>query len=148
MLRVMNERAFARQWACQQLLIRFFHLLDAKRYDELVELFSRTGVWDRPGSALSGHEEIANSLRGRSAHRVSQHIVSNFFVPKEDEAMVYASCTLSTYAVEAPQPGVAPGLVDSFLGLFNVNAVIRMDDDPPCIVHLQLAPSVVFARTL
>ncbi|RYG07034.1 MAG: hypothetical protein EON92_19095 [Burkholderiales bacterium] len=145
-LPAMNGQAFASQWAGQQLLIRFFHLLDAKRHEELVALFSQDAVWERPGASLSGHEEITASLRARPAQRVSHHVVSNFLVAREDGEVLHASCMLSTYAVDAPQPGVAPQLVGSFIGLFKVDAELGMGGDRPCIVRLQFAPSLVFAR--
>jgi len=73
---------------CTRLIIRYTHLIDRGRADEIWELFADDGVWEFPTAGLSfrGREEIrtrlAESLAGDSW--LARHICTNIDVAITD----------------------------------------------------------------
>jgi hypothetical protein len=134
-----DAAAVARQWASQQLLLKFFLLLDEKRYEEVAVLFDVDGIWERPSSTCSGQDEILAALRARPAQRSTHHVVSNFLIQDDDGRTVKASCLLTTYAADVSPPGSAPALVDSLAGLYRAHATLSTDGGEPRLIRLKLA---------
>lgn len=142
----MIDADVARQWTCQQLLVRFFQLLDAQRYDALVALFDVDGTWERPESVMLGRAEIAATMAERPAGRDTHHVVSNYLVQSDDGAVLMASCLLSTFVVDAATVNLRPRMEEAFTGIFKAHAGMRIENGVARIWHLQLAPAVVFSR--
>lgn len=68
----------------EQQLVRFFHFLDARRYDRLLELMTPDVYWLRQGKAHRGREQVLQTLQGRHAGMRVRHVVSNV-VSDDDE---------------------------------------------------------------
>jgi len=64
------------EWDCTQLLIRFYGLLDEKRYEEMAGLFADDGVWVRLGKELVGGPAIVAAMAERDDW-LTAHLVSN-----------------------------------------------------------------------
>lgn len=141
-----DAAAVARQWACQQLLLRFFLLLDEKRYEEVAALFDVDGSWERPLSTSSGQDEILTALRARPVQRSTHHVVSNVLIEHDDGHAVKASCLLTTYAADVSRPGSAPSLVDSLAGLYRAHATLSTDGGEPRLTRLELVSAWSSAR--
>lgn len=138
-----DATAAARQWDCQQHVLRFFQLLDARRYDDIVALFAADGAWVRPASTASGRGEILAALEGRPAQRDTRHVVTNFIVENDGGGQVQASCLLTTYAVDMARAG-APALAEAVAGIYRAVATMRTDGDVPSFIRLELAPVWAF----
>jgi hypothetical protein len=61
----------------EQQLVRFFHFLDARRYDRLTELMTPDVFWLRQGKPHRGREQVLHTLQGRHAGMRVRHVVSN-----------------------------------------------------------------------
>ncbi len=133
-------------WACQQQVLRFFHLLDAKQYEQASLLFDAEGAWVRPGSTVEGQDAILRALMQRPPERVTRHVVTNFLVLEGDTRVLRITCLLTTYAVEGAHGGKPPTLFDSAVGLFSAHAWLRLDAECPVLTRLELAPVWTFAR--
>ena len=73
-----RESARGIEWDCAQLVHRFYGLLDAKRYDDLVKLFSRDGVWVRLGKPVP-RDQLLKTMGERESW-VTAHLVTNLQV--------------------------------------------------------------------
>ena len=74
-----RETARAIEWDCAQLVQSFYHCLDEKRYDDMVNLFAKDGVWVRLGTELKGRENIRKAMAERDSW-LTAHLVSNLKV--------------------------------------------------------------------
>jgi hypothetical protein len=61
----------------EQQLVRFFHFLDARRYDRLLDLMTPDAYWLRQGQPHRGREQALQTLQGRPAGMRVRHAVSN-----------------------------------------------------------------------
>ena len=73
-----REAARAIEWDCVQLAHSFYGLLDAKRYGDLVSLFSRDGIWVRLGKPVP-RDELLKTM-GEREDWVTAHLVTNLQV--------------------------------------------------------------------
>lgn len=71
--------------ACARLCIDFANHLDARRYEQVLDLFTDDAALDRMGSVSQGRAEIARFLAGRPVQVVTRHVCSNIRVSFEDE---------------------------------------------------------------
>ncbi len=66
---------------CTRLIVRYTHLIDLGRADELWELFAPDGVWEFPaaGLAFRGHEELRSGMAANLADRtwLARHVCTN-----------------------------------------------------------------------
>ena len=99
------------EWDCAQLVQRFYCLLDAKRYDDLVALFSKDGVWVRMRKPLTRSEILATQSERESW--VTAHVVTNLQVRVIDEDRAETEQYITLYREEnwsgpAGSPPVSP----------------------------------------
>lgn len=94
-----------------QQLHRFFHHLDERRYDAMLEQFTHDGRWLRQGQWLHGREAIGAALHARAAHVQTLHVMTNAYVAEisDDQAVLEAYMTAYRYtaAEGATTPRVA-----------------------------------------
>lgn len=71
-----------------RLCVDFANDLDARRYEQVLALFTEDAALDRMGTVASGREEIARFLASRPADLATRHICSNIRVSfdAQDEA--------------------------------------------------------------
>lgn len=65
---------------CQRLVVQSMILIDRRRYDELVALFTDDAVWVRSDRTCRGKAEIRSALDSRPAGLVTRHLVTNILV--------------------------------------------------------------------
>jgi hypothetical protein len=68
------------EWDCTQPVTAFYGLLDDKRYDALVELFTQDGVWVRLGQDLVGKDRIRAAMAGRDTW-ITLHVLGGHCPP-------------------------------------------------------------------
>lgn len=90
----------------EQQLVRFFHFLDARRYDRLLDLMTPDAYWLRQGRAHRGRGQALQTLQGRHAGMRVRHAVSNVVCDDEErdpawqahpEALALASASDSVF---------------------------------------------------
>lgn len=111
-----RNEARAIEWDCTQLLIKFYNLLDQKRYEELTDLFAPDGVWVRLGEELKGPAGILEGMREREDW-LTAHLLSNaqITIQDADNATTYQYVTL--YRVEGHDPAKGPGGITLPMGV-------------------------------
>ncbi|MBU0791237.1 MAG: nuclear transport factor 2 family protein [Gammaproteobacteria bacterium] len=62
---------------CTHLAIDFFNHIDARRYQQVLDLFTEDGVLDRMGTASHGRGEIERFLTARSETVQTRHLCTN-----------------------------------------------------------------------
>jgi hypothetical protein len=76
--------------ACARLCVDFANHLDARRYEQVLDLFTEDAALDRMGNVSAGREDIARFLAARPADVTTRHVCSNirvsFDAASEDEA--------------------------------------------------------------
>jgi 3-phenylpropionate/cinnamic acid dioxygenase small subunit len=76
--------------ACTRLCVDFANHLDARRYAQVLDLFTEDAALDRMGTVSAGRDEIACFLTARPTDITTRHICSNirvsFDAEEDDEA--------------------------------------------------------------
>jgi hypothetical protein len=65
---------------CTHLCIDFFNHIDARRYEQVLDLFTEDGALDRMGAVCNGRGEIAGFLAGRPDDVQTRHLCTNIRV--------------------------------------------------------------------
>lgn len=119
--------------ACSQLVIRFANLIDAMRYEELVEMFTEQGSFTRPtepDKVISGRKAILEAFQARPKDVVTCHLISNIEIDvlSPDEAV--GRCYILLYTANAANKAEKFGLQASpgqFIGEFD-DTFVREED--------------------
>lgn len=125
-----------------QQLHRFFHQMDERRYEAMLELFADNARWLRQGQWLVGKAAIQEALQARPASQDTRHVMSNAHVAAldGDQAVLEAYMTAYRYAVAAD--GALPNCAGP-LRLNLTTTVFRRDADGEWrIVEQRLVPAV------
>lgn len=86
--------------ACAKLPLRFALLLDAQRYAEVAELFTRNGSFARPTAptaAIEGQANILAAFQKRPADKLSRHLISNVVIDVLGPDRAVGSCYALLY---------------------------------------------------
>lgn len=86
---------------CVRIVFEFFRTLDIHAHDQVVDLFTTNGVWDRNGKQLKGRAEIADALSSRPAERITFHAVCNPVVSIQGASRAEVHFFLLAYEVVA-----------------------------------------------
>jgi hypothetical protein len=122
-----RDTARAIEWDCAQLLIRFYNLLDAKRYEDMANLFADDGVWVRLGKELVGPVGILNEMKERDDW-LTAHVVSNIDVKIIDADRADTSQYVTLYRHENWKPSGGPAPVIPPMGiLHHRDQLVRVD---------------------
>ncbi|QSI33254.1 hypothetical protein GNX71_28270 [Variovorax sp. RKNM96] len=70
--------------ACARLCVDFAHHLDARRYEQVLALFTEDATLDRMGAVSQGRAEIARFLASRPTQITTRHVCTNISVSVED----------------------------------------------------------------
>jgi ketosteroid isomerase-like protein len=70
--------------ACTRLCVDFANHIDARRYDDVLDLFAEDGILDRMGQELVGREAIAGFLAARPQDVETRHLCTNISVEIHD----------------------------------------------------------------
>ena len=96
------------EWTCAHLTHRFTHLLDAKDYEPLVQLFARDGVLYRPSAPdepIAGREVILAAYRARAGGKATQHFITNAAITVDSADAAHGVCSILMYTAA---PGEGP----------------------------------------
>jgi len=117
------ESTLAAKLACQDLIVKFAVLNDARDAAGLAELFADDGVMIRPdGSRLEGRAVIAAAYADKPADRLTCHLVANVLVDvqSENEASGTSSVLLwSASAADEAGPFGRPAAARQVVGEFH-----------------------------
>ena len=75
-----SERRLEDEAACARLCVDFARHIDARRYGDLLDLFTEDGVLDRMGRVMRGQQEIASFLYSRPLDVATRHLCTNLRV--------------------------------------------------------------------
>lgn len=89
----------------EQQIVRFFHFLDARRYERMLDLMVPGAYWLRQGQPHRGREQALNTLHGRHAGMRVRHAVSNI-VGDDDEVDPAWQQHPEALAIQADAPSV------------------------------------------
>jgi ketosteroid isomerase-like protein len=111
-----------------QTLHRFFHALDTRRYDLMLDLFTEDCRWLRQGQWLEGKDAVRAALESRPADVDARHVLTNAYVSacEGGSAEVEAYMTAYRYPAAA-QPGSAPPRIAGPLR-FNLTTTVFQRD--------------------
>jgi uncharacterized protein (TIGR02246 family) len=70
----------AAQLACERLLVRLFHCLDARDYEAVAACFTEDALWLRQGKELRGPTQVLEALQQRTATIHVHHLLTNIDV--------------------------------------------------------------------
>jgi len=94
--------------ALTQQLHRFFHGMDARRYEDMLALFTDDARWLRQGQWLVGKPAIEAALRARPADQDTRHLMSNAHVAELDGDHAVLEACMTAYRYPAATEGVLP----------------------------------------
>jgi hypothetical protein len=100
------------------LLIRFYNLLDGKRYEEMANLFATDGVWVRLGKELVGPAAIVDEMKERDDW-LTAHLVSNIEIRIIDADRADTSQYVTLYRHEHWDSSAGPGPVVPPMGILH-----------------------------
>ncbi len=120
-----DQRAI--EWDCTQLIIRFYCLLDEKRYEELAGLFASDGVWVRLGTELVGGPAILAAMAERDDW-LTAHLVSNIRIDIIDADNVESTQYVTLYRHEGRDEAEGPAPVVPPLGVLRHRDRLARDD--------------------
>jgi hypothetical protein len=134
------DRALVRaiEWDCAQLVHRFYGLLDAKRYDDLVALFSKDGVWVRMRKPLSRSEILAT--QSEREDWITAHVVTNLQVRVVDEDHAETEQYITLYRQESWSPASGPPPVSPPLAILHHHDRLLREDGAWKIAHKRSDP--------
>lgn len=113
-----------------QALHRFFHALDMRRYDCMLDLFTEDCRWLRQGQWLEGKDAVRTALDSRPADVDTRHVLTNAYVSAcdGDSAELEAYMTAYRYPAAA-QSASAPPRIAGPLRFNLTSTVFRRDPD-------------------
>ncbi|MBL0421919.1 nuclear transport factor 2 family protein [Ramlibacter sp. AW1] len=104
--------------ACTRLCIDFCNHIDARRYNEWLDLFTEDGVLDRMGTPVTGRAGLAAFLQARPAMVETRHLCTNVRVELTSADEATGFCYALFFQGTSDGPGGpatatgAPGVVE------------------------------------
>ncbi len=80
-----RDEEIAIEWDCQKVQRQYYHLVDQKRYEEAVQIFTPDIEWWSMGVALKGRDDILKGLHGALGDGTIRHIFTNTVIEVIDE---------------------------------------------------------------
>jgi hypothetical protein len=105
-----RDSNLAIEWDCTKLLVKFYRLLDEKRYTELSELFAEDGAWVRLGIELTGPKAIRDAMQEREDW-LTAHLLTNVEITVTGSTTAETSQYITLYRVEGYDPAQGPAEV-------------------------------------
>lgn len=122
-----RDKARAIEWDCTQLLVKFYNLLDQKRYQEMAALFTADGVWVRLGKELVGPSGILDAMNEREDW-LTAHLVSNIEINVIDDNRAETMQYVVQYRAENYDPASGPAPVVPPMGVLRHRDRVVRDD--------------------
>ena len=104
----MPTNSLLEELACERLLVRLFHCLDARDYEGVAACFAEDSLWLRQGKELRGPAQVLKALQQRTPTIHVHHLLSNIDIrlPEADRAQSIAYMTV--YRSDTGKPPVFP----------------------------------------
>lgn len=90
--------------ACERLLVRLFHCLDARDYEGVAACFDDDSLWLRQGKELRGPAQVLEALQARSATIHVHHLLSNIDVRMTDANHAESIAYMTVYRSDTGKP--------------------------------------------
>lgn len=98
----------------QQLVHRFYHHLDERKYHDLVAMMRPDATWHRQGKVLRGRDQVLAALNERPPTLVIRHIITNTFLEHETDNDAQLIAYMTAYRYDDGKPATArPLAIDS-----------------------------------
>ena len=138
-----EERAI--DWECQSVLRQYYHHVDQRQYDEVVQLFTPDVHWLIMGLDLHGREAVRGAFGGLAESTI-RHVLTNAVVTVIDEDHAEARSYLGIYVekgfpTDGPIPFEGPDRLSTSLAKLR-----RTDDEGWLIAERGSEPAFVRER--
>lgn len=110
-----------------QALHRFFHDLDERRYDAMLEQFTDDCRWLRQGKWLEGKAAVREALRARAADIDTRHVMTNAWVRSLGGDGAVLEAYMTAYRYPATAAGAAVPTIPNPLRFNLTSTVFRRD---------------------
>lgn len=94
------------EWELTRLVNSFSHCIDKGRYNELTQLFTEDGEFDRVGQVLRGRAAIMEAMNNRHSF-LTRHTITNLLFTRVDADEAEATMYVANF-VGQPQTGELP----------------------------------------
>ena len=88
-----------------QVLHAFFHALDLRRYDRMLDLFTEDCRWLRQGQWLQGKPAVLAALEARDPKLETRHVMTNAYVSAMEDRTVELEAYQTAYRYPTPPQG-------------------------------------------
>jgi hypothetical protein len=129
---------------CTQLTHRLFYFLDESKYDQLVSLFEKSGIWHRQGEVLTGHEQILSAMEKRPATQRIRHIITNCFIESHSHSLVNLVAYMTAYRFDDGAVRTGPAEISRPFRISVVRALMRQTEGAWKIAEMSLTPEFEF----
>ncbi|AMK19580.1 MULTISPECIES: nuclear transport factor 2 family protein [Sphingobium] len=126
---------------CNRLVVAYAVLVDRRRYDEMVALFTEDCLFERPGVEAKGSEALRAFLDSRPATIATRHLCSHPFFERvgADEATAITYVTIFHGEGSDEGPNEVPGVA----GLAEFHDVFRLTPNGWRIAHRVAKPTMI-----
>jgi hypothetical protein len=129
---------------CTQLTHQLFYCLDESKYDQLVSLFEKNGIWHRQGEVLTGHEQILRAMAKRPSTQRIRHLITNSFIESQSQGLVNLVAYMTAYRFDDGTVRKGPVEISRPLRMSVVRAALRQTEGQWKIAEMSLTPEFEF----
>jgi ketosteroid isomerase-like protein len=94
--------------ACERLLVRLFHCLDARDYEGVADCFAEDSLWLRQGKELRGPKQVLQALQQRTPTIHVHHILASIDVKLVEPAQAKSIAYMLVYRSDTGKPPQFP----------------------------------------
>ena len=94
--------------ACERVLIRLFHCLDARDYEGVAACFTEDSLWLRQGKELRGPAQVLKALQQRTPTIHVHHLLTNIEVRLTDPTRARSIAYMTVYRSDTGKAPVFP----------------------------------------
>jgi ketosteroid isomerase-like protein len=134
------------QLACERLLIRLFHCLDARDYEGVAACFAEDSLWLRQGKELRGPAQVLNALNERTATIHVHHLLSNIDLRLSGESRANCIAYMTVYRSDTGKPPQLPIAMQGPELVAVCTAELRRGKDDWRV--MRLATTITYLRTV
>ena len=139
----MRER-MAIEAECGRLVAGYVFLVDRRRYDELVDLFTDDCVFERPDARVEGAAALRDLMAARPAHIATRHLCGLPFFEKVEADEAVAVTYTVMFLGEGTDEG--PNEVAGAAGLAEFHDLFRRTADGWRIAQRTAKPAMIVKK--
>lgn len=126
---------------CARLTVAYAHLVDRRRYAELVALFTEDGILERPGVRVQGTSELRKFFEARPADVATRHACAAPFFEQVTSARATSITYMTLFQCQGTDEG--PNTVPGVAGLAEFHDIFVHTDHGWRIAHRVAKPVMV-----